>query len=218
MLSTAKHGIDESHGLSHSMNVLQFAHQIYESEIVSSPLLEEQRHIIFTASALHDMCDKKYVFEKDGVAEIGEFLDKIQMISMPTSTMALAENIHLPTYNQEEIRAIQDIISTMSYSTVKKWGYPTLGKYQHAYHIVREADLLSAYDFDRSMMYHMYRNNKDIKSAFLSAEDIFESRIFRYSSDGLFVHDFSKNLAFQLHQGARIRMEAWRSIIRNPIF
>jgi hypothetical protein len=223
LLTTAKHGIDESHGLSHSMNVLHFAHQIYESEVRESPLLEEQRHIIFTAAVLHDVCDKKYVSEKEGLAEIGEFLDNMDLMSSPGSRpigvgLPSEPNIHFPAYNPEEIRAVQDIISTMSYSTVKKHGYPKLRHYQKAYHIVREADLLAAYDFDRSMIYHMHVNNRDVKTAFLSAEDLFETRVFQHNRDGLFLHDVSKRLSFDLHQGAKLRMEAWRSIIRNPVF
>lgn len=219
LLTTAKHGIDESHGLSHSMNVLHFAHQIYESEVRESPLLEEHRHIIFTAAILHDVCDKKYVSEKEGLAEIGEFLDNMDLMSSPGAwTLPSQSNIYFSAYNQEEIRAVQDIISTMSYSTVKKHGYPKLRHYQKAYHIVREADLLAAYDFDRSMIYHMHVNNRDIKAAFLSAEDLFEKRVFQYNRDGLFLHDVSKILSFDLHQGAKLRMEAWRSIVRNPVF
>ena len=205
------------------MNVLHFAHQIYESEVRESPLLEEHRHIIFTAAILHDVCDKKYVSEKDGLAEIGEFLDNMDLMSYSGSRpirvgLPNQDNIHFPAYNQEEIRAVQDIISTMSYSTVKKQGYPRLRHYQKAYHIVREADLLAAYDFDRSMIYHMHVNNRDVKTAFLSAEDLFETRVFQHNRDGLFLHDVSKRLSFDLHQGAKLRMEAWRSIIRNPIF
>jgi hypothetical protein len=205
------------------MNVLHFAHQIYESEVRESPLLEEHRHIIFTAAILHDVCDKKYVSEKEGLDEIGEFLENMDLMSSPeSSTMGIRSlnhlNINFQAYNQEEIRAVQDIISNMSYSTVKKRGYPKLRHYQKAYHIVREADLLAAYDFDRSMIYHMYMNNRDVKTAFLSAEDLFETRVFQHNRDGLFLPDVSKRLSFDLHQGAKLRMEAWRSIIRNPVF
>ena len=37
-----------------------------------------------------------------------------------------------------------------------KNGFPDMGEYQTAYNIVREADLLCAYDFDRCMIYQMY--------------------------------------------------------------
>jgi len=218
LLTSAKYGIDESHGLSHSMDVLQFAHKIYEHEVIQSPLLQEKQHIIYTAAVLHDMCDKKYVSEKEGLYEIDAFLDKIQMINPSPGAFLPSSHIDLPAYSRDERVAVQDIIRTMSYSTVKKRGFPTLGSYQKAYHIVREADLLAAYDFDRSMLYHIHRNNRDIKAAFLSAEDLFETRVFLHNKDGLFIHDFSKALSLDLHRNAMARMEAWRSILRNPVF
>ena len=42
----------------------------------------------------------------------------------------------------------------MSYSKVKVHGYPELGDYQLAYHIVRESDLLTAYNIPRSIVYN----------------------------------------------------------------
>ena len=78
------------------------------------------------------MCDKKYMDEKEGIKEIEKFLES--------------------KLSDDEINIILSIITTMSYSTVKANGYPDLGFYQTAYHIVREADLLSAYNFDRCVI------------------------------------------------------------------
>ena len=50
---------------------------------------------------------------------------------------------------------IGDIIGSMSYSKVKKNGFPELGDYQTEYNIVREADLLAAYDIDRAIIYRI---------------------------------------------------------------
>jgi len=68
----------------------------------------------------------------------------------------------------------------MSYSKVKKQGFPSLGKYQLAYHIVREADLLTAYDFDRCMIYHMSKNNSNVREAYYNAEELFHNRVLRH--------------------------------------
>jgi hypothetical protein len=49
---------------------------------------------------------------------------------------------------------VKFIISKMSYSKVKSNGFPCIGPFQTAYNIVREADLLSDYDFYRCIIYN----------------------------------------------------------------
>ena len=92
------------------------------------------------------------------------------------------------------------IINTMSYSKVKVKGFPELGEYQLAYHIVREADLLAAYDIDRCIMYTMYRDNNDYTKALTIALDLFDYRVFKMRSDRLFITKFSKKLSLSLHR------------------
>jgi hypothetical protein len=157
LLTTKKYGIDESHGLSHSMNVLQYSNKIYENEIESYPILKNQEKLIYVSAVLHDMCDKKYVDESSGLKEIEEFLQ--------------SENALTPT----EINMSKQIMATMSYSKVKQYGYPIMGGYQKAYHIVREADLLTAYDFDRCMIYQMNKNGGNLEDAFKNANELFET-------------------------------------------
>ena len=141
LLICSKYGIDESHDISHSMNILNYAYNIYETEIYINPGIKEQRNIILVSAILHDMCDKKYMNEEQGVENIKDFLQE--------------------KINNEEINAIVKIMQTMSYSKVKKDGFPELGIYQKAYHIVREADLLCAYDFDRCVIYDMKVNKNN---------------------------------------------------------
>ena len=66
--------IDESHALKHSMEVYRFANQIYESELIKNPFIESQREIIYAAAIGHDMCDKKYMDEKEGILRYKEYL------------------------------------------------------------------------------------------------------------------------------------------------
>lgn len=204
LISTKKHGIDESHGLSHSMNVLHFAHRILEEEKKEHPLLETQEKIIYVAAAIHDMCDKKYMDQDDGIQEINEFLED----KMST----------------KEIDVVRTIISTMSYSTVKRQGFPELNEYLHAYHIVREADLLSAYDFDRCMLYNIHRQidvdkNPELKmvDAFTNAYNLFQNRVLKHESDGLFITNYSRHNYLPLHIDAIKRINTWKSIIRKPL-
>lgn len=193
LLTSMKYGVDESHGLKHSMEVLNFAHQIYQAEAPTNLILEHQENIIYAAATIHDMCDKKYMDEKKGLREIGEYL----------------ENIMDPM----EANIVQQIISTMSYSKVKKDGYPFLGPYQAAYHVVREADLLAAYDFDRCMIYHLHHSNSDIHKAFENANQLFETRVLKHNEHDLFVTDYSKTLSLTLHKQALTRIGAWKRLL-----
>lgn len=193
MLVSSRHKIDESHGVSHSMDVLHFTHNIFNNEIMKYPELAEQERLIYVSAIIHDMCDKKYMNEKEGVSEIETYLgDKLSPLEIDTTKM---------------------IVSTMSYSTVKKNGFPDLGMYMPAYHIVREADLLSAYDFDRSMIYHMHRNDATVEHAFVDAKELFRTRVLRHDTDGLFTTSYAKRHYPYLQSRALSRMNAWERML-----
>ena len=172
-----KFGIDESHAVKHSFEVFNYAKNIYMSECTTT--LAEQQNVIYAAAILHDMCDKKYMDEQDGVAEIRKF-----------ASMFMTE---------EEVAAVIAIIQTMSYSKVKQRGFPELGKYQLAYHIVREADLLAAYDIDRCIMFSMFHENMCYAEALYRSKHLFKTRVLTYRSDDLFVTEQSKRLSKVLH-------------------
>ena len=174
-----KYNIDESHAFKHSLDVLHYSNRIYQSEISKKPFLKEQKDVIFTSSIIHDMCDKKYMNEQMGVQEMRNYMKDY------------LEPSHLD--------AVSDIISTMSYSKVLKYGYPFLGKYQDAYHIVREADLLAAYDLERCIIYQMMHEKYSYSESLQSANDLFHKRILRYIDDDLFVTEYSKKKATELH-------------------
>jgi len=193
MFTSAKYSIDESHGLSHSMNVLYYANQIYDSEVLQKPYIRDQKRIILVSAALHDMCDKKYMNEKEGIKEIEYFLeDKLKPV---------------------EIEVVSDIMSTMSYSKVKKNGFPDLNEYQTAYHIVRESDLLTAYDFDRSMIYHMSTAGVSFEDAYVNAKEIFLSRVLKHNEDNLFFTEYARKESLLLHAQSLYRMMHWKNII-----
>jgi len=195
LLTVKNHQIDESHSLSHGLNVLHFAHNILESELPSHLYLERQRNIIYTSALIHDMCDKKYMNEDGGMVNIETFLTKDT------------------TLTKNEIQVSIDIIQHMSYSKVKQYGYPNLGAYQLAYHIVREADLLAAYDFDRSIIYNINNVNPDFNQSYQNALDLFDNRVFRHHSDQLFVTDYSKKLSRKLEEKSKERIEIWNACL-----
>jgi len=201
---SAKYNIDESHGILHSMQILHYANNIYENEKYNYPILqnETQKKIIYTAAILHDMCDKKYMNEGEGIIEIHNNWN----------------NIFVGEKDYENTLDIAtEIMQTMSYSKVKKSGFPDLGDYQMAYHIVREADLLCAYDFDRSMIYHIRKNNCDVLESYQNAHSIFNDRILRHNIDNLFVTEYSKKTSMQLHIQSIQRILTWKKILGSTV-
>jgi HD superfamily phosphodiesterase len=177
--NSKQYNIDESHALKHSMDVYHYATKIYNSEVERHPDLQSQLPIIYSSAILHDMCDKKYMEESDGIGRI-------------CSEMK-------PFMSEDEIGVMSRIITTMSYSKVKKNGYPDLGKHQLAYHIVRESDLLSAYDFERSLVYQMMHEKYNYTDSIQATRNLFQTRILTYRKDDLFITDYSKNKSAFLH-------------------
>ena len=194
ILTSKIYNIDESHSLKHSMDVYYYANNIYKSELPKNHELINQKKIIDVSSIIHDMCDKKYMNEKEGIFRIDNFLDnKIDK-------------------NEKEI--VSKIISTMSYSKVSKNGFPNLGNHQLAYHIVREADLLSSYDFDRCIIYQMMKNNCTYEESIKDAINVFENRVFTYNDKKLFVTNYSKKKSIDLHIKAIKRINFLKKILK----
>ena len=90
-----------------------------------------------------------------------------------------------------------------------------MGIYQPAYHIVREADLLAAYDFDRCMIYKMYKSNLKFEDAFIDAEKLFNTRVFKHNEDNLFITEYSKYESIKLEFVAKQRINTWKNIIKK---
>jgi HD superfamily phosphodiesterase len=187
-----KYKIDTSHSEIHSMDVLHFANSIYESEISLYPILKQQTDVIYTAAVLHDMCDKKYMNTDEGLDEIQKYFGN--------------------EINENDLFHAKNIMKTMSYSYVKKNGYPDLGDYQMAYNLVREADLLSSYDFDRSIIYHLNKGNT-LTESYSNALDLFENRVFKYNSDKLLTYDYSIRISKILTSQAHSRINSWNRIL-----
>lgn len=173
------YNIDESHSLTHSIEVLHYAKNIVHSEVVNNPFLLEQKEIIYSSAILHDMCDNKYVCEKEALQRIKDFL--------------------IPLIGNKKTSVVKDIITTMSYSKVKVHGYPELGDYQLAYHIVRESDLLAAYSIPRSIVYNMLKLESSYSDSTMSVNSLFKSRMLQHINNKLFITGHSKTLSKALH-------------------
>lgn len=187
------------------MNVLINAHRSFQIEVKTHPRLQVHEKVIYVAAVLHDMCDKKYTDEEEGIRQLDSILyDDDCDDSQEQSTYRLTE---------EDVEAIKNIIRTMSYSKVKVNGFPDLGKYQRAYHIVRESDLLAAYDFDRAMIYHLYKNNRTMDEAYENSIDLFQERVFCHKKMGLLTLEFSLQQHPILKQQARDRISHWKTLL-----
>ena len=194
VIRTSKlYNIDESHALKHSMEVFHIANRLYNSELTNHPYLKNQKDIIYASSILHDMCDKKYMIESTGIMMIKNHMSEL----MPMN----------------RLHVVEDIISTMSYSKVKQNGYPNLGEYQLAYHIVREADLLAGYDIDRCIIYGIYMEKLSYTDAVKRAIDLFDQRVFKYHDDKVFTINESKKISYIMNKKALKDIEVLRNIL-----
>lgn len=196
ILTSKIYNIDETHSLKHSMDVFYYANKLYESELIKKPYLIDQKIIIDTSAILHDMCDKKYINEKIGIEQI--------------------KNYFSPYILENDLDIVLKIISTISYSKVIKNGFPDLNEYQTAYNIVREADLLASYDYERCIMYQIYKNNNSYTEAVILSKKLFEERMFKYNKNNLFKLDYSKKLSVELHMDALKKMNLIdRALLRD---
>jgi len=185
--------ISESCGLKHSMQVFNYASLIYTDECKKSKVSKDYKEIIAVSAILHVMSDTIHINESIDINEsIG-----IKHIKNHMSEFMSVSNLNVVT----------DIITSLSCSKVTKNDFTELGSYQLAYHIVRDADLLSAYDsfmhdIDRSIMYGMVVENKNYKDSVETSKKIFEDKILQYRNEKLFITDYSKILSFKLHNKA----------------
>ena len=118
--------------------------------------------------------------------------------------------------NSEEMDMMNNIVTQMSYSHVKENGYPNLENYNLAFHIVREADLLAAYDVERCFVYKMKNEKNSYETTYPDVISLFENRILKYIDDDLFITEYSKSKARNLHDNAIIRLDEIKKI--NSLF
>jgi len=104
--TSQEYNIDESHSLKHSMEVFNHANSIYENELLKNPLLENDRKIIYLSAIVHDMCDKKYMNEDDGIKNMNKYMEDY--------------------ISSEELIVVSNIIKTMSYSKLRQMVFPIL--------------------------------------------------------------------------------------------
>ena len=171
--------MDESHGMKHSMDVFNYLKQFYHRHLPYQPQLAKQQHVLYAAAILHDVCDAKYTTEADGLRVIHSYMELF--------------------FSPEDFNMLSTIMTTMSYSKVRQNGFPILGDWQFGYHMVRESDLLASYDFDRCVMYGMYKESLLYVDAVARARTLYHNRVLQYIKDGVFLTEFGLSKAYELH-------------------
>lgn len=183
-------GIDDSHGLKHAKSCVERVRLLMEDE---HDLTDEEVKMAYYACALHDMCDKKYT-------------------DVPTALVKLRQWLLEQDWSLSDTFVLLDIVNTMSYSKLKKTAseqgkivYPDHGVWNRVYHLVRHADLLDAYVVGRCLLYtkHSLPDISD-DTAWSIVEDLFDTRIFKYVSDGWIFLPAALEMVPVLEAGARV--------------
>ena len=158
-----EYNIDESHGLKHAKDCMNFAEITMDSDCG-----EEERKLIRYAAALHDCVDKKYAPVEEASRKVREFL--------------ITED-----WVPDMADALINIINTMSYSFLQAKRidgmnvFPDHGPWQRAYHTVRQADLLCSYRVERCYQYQKRLSPDMTESECWNRVDaLFNTRVFRY--------------------------------------
>ena len=189
-----KHNIDDSHGLEHSLQTLEWSVKLTK-DIKHSP---KESTIIQLACLLHDMCDKKYMDEYEGIKNIIIFLNY---------------ELKIP---DDVLEAVVFIINTMSYSKVIKYGYPDFKmdtRLEFCYHIVRNSDLLGSYDPERCIGYQI-RCGGSRRDGIMKMLELFDNRILTLITDGYINLESSIKYANELHRKALVELDKYKNELK----
>lgn len=137
--------IDESHGMQHGIDVLNYAKVIVQRYLDDNPNIifienmpnKDAEMIIYVSALVHDWIDKKYMREDLACQRM---------------------EAHFSSHEFKYIKEVLIIITNISYSkrlVRRKQGLPMIdtGYLQLATEIVADADMLDAYKADRCLIY-----------------------------------------------------------------
>ena len=86
--------------------------------------------------------------------------------------------------------------------------------YQLEYNIVREADLLAAYDIDRAITYNMTTSNNDFETAFINSKLLYYERMSKHLEDDLFTFDYTKSEGKKLNDICLQKIKDYNKILQ----
>jgi HD superfamily phosphodiesterase len=190
----AEYQMDDSHGLTHFINVTKYASIILNEyrcrEIIPGLTKAAETTLILDAAFVHDLIDKKYMDEAEGVARLRQFLDSID-------------------YHPGHINYIITIITSMSFSKRHARmiaGLPAIepGPVALATAIVADADQLDAYDLRRIVAFQYSAHGRSVTSTQERRnwiKTIIVNRVLLYR-DKYMSTEIARRLAAPLHETA----------------
>lgn len=190
-------GIDSSHDEHHMARVARMTERL---NIASGREIgQDEKDVMILAAFTHDLCDHKYTDVDAGLAQIKAWL-KSQPIS------------------DDQRAAVYRIISTMSYSKVKVYGYPSdLGKWELAYHHTRIADLIDAYDIERCYQYQSHKRPDMSETAkWQVVIDLFERRVLTQKDEFILpVAPYAADIVEVRHVAAHWGINEFKKLLRS---
>jgi HD superfamily phosphodiesterase len=180
--------IDESHDEFHMLRVA--LHTECLNKLCGRWVTDREREVMVLAAFTHDLCDRKYTDVDRGAYDIYCWL----------SDMSISKS---------QIEGIMKIILSMSYSKVKKNGYPqNLGEWELAYHHVRIADLIDAYDIDRCYTYQSHRHpHMSEKEKWKAVCKLFRERVLKQKDEYILpVAPYASEIVESLHRETQDRI------------
>ena len=169
-----RYSIDESHGLLHALNTMNWAEKLLAAEDNVSP---DERRMALYGAALHDMCDAKYTDIQEAGDVICAWLTRERGWTA-TDAAALIRIIQSTSYSKLKLVLQVDPRGEGA-------PYPDHGRWQRAFHIIRHADLLEGYSVRRCMLYTRHRLPQVSEDDYWPiVNEVFQQRVLRYVSDG----------------------------------
>ena len=95
------------------------------------------------------------------------------------------------------------------------FGFPNLKDYQTCYHIVREADLLSGYEFNRAILYGIYKKDKSYLDSFDESKNLYKTRMSTLIENNMFTTSYGTILASNIYAEEKEKIQNLESIIRG---
>lgn len=204
IIQNTNHYLNNENNLEQSLNVLHFTNDIYQKEIIKNPLLKNKKNIIFISSLLYVIINNNQI-------------NKIQEIELLNTINFFLKREYNEILDSYEINSINKIITTISYSYVILNGYTNFDddkELEISYHIVRESNLLSGYDFNKCLNFTILKNqNLSFKDNFEKTETIFKIRILNYIEKNLFILEYSKKIANYLHKKSIKTILKWKILL-----
>lgn len=177
--------IDDSHNEKHSKEVLFWTIDILRHPKTTKDPLKIK--MAAQCALLHDALDRKYATDFSSTVS-----DHLQLF-----------------HTEDEVEVMMKIMRTMSYSEIRKNGFPTWiqeSPYQQLFHIVREADLLSSYNLARMVEYRRHLGGFTDQKIKDEIVELYDRRMGRLVEHGLFVLPGSAERAAQLDGIARAKL------------